>query len=414
MKKKAVLAAVLTVSLILSGCLGAVQIEEYGYVQSFGIDRGENKKYSYSFLLQNYGSPGQDGSGGQEKGIVIGGEGDSLFEALALVTAGLPYELNFTRMSSAFFSEDLAKDGEIEQLISMSQSALKMRNSIKLFIVHGNTREFQEGLQVEDSPDLMQMQRSILYSFSQEGTVPITNFAVFYEAVSTGRFDPIIVYGGLGKDEKQSGKEKSGGSDSQSGGKEKEDKSQSQESRLHGVKRFGGMPAYADGTALFDGMRMVGTLNGEETKFLLTARGELGKTFIYYVYDEDGMLVLQIAQQEKPKTTLKLEGDIPKAEIDIKLSCNIYMDDKGMAQMKWDKELREKIETYLRHGLEGVFKLCRDLQCDAIGLGKEASKQFSDIKAWEEYNWKDHYGKTEAEFRVSLKLLDPYIRIGIE
>lgn len=424
MRKACVLAAALIAVSFISGCLGAVQLEEYGYVQSFGIDKEENKKYSYSFLLQNYRGAGQEGSESGNKGLVIGGEGDTLFEALALITAGLPYELNFTRTASVFFSEELARAGEIEQLFSISQSELKMRNSVKLLVVHGNTREFQEGLQVENSPDLLQMQRSILYSFSDEGTVPMTNYAIFYEAVHTGRFDPIVVYGGTGQSEEQSGQsdEKSEGSGSSdkggSGGSNEKSKAQEDESKkessIHGVKRFGGMPAYADGTALFNGIKMVGVLNSEETKYLLTARGELGSTFVEYVYDEDQMLVLRILQNTKPKVTLELDGSSPKAKIEIPLVCEIYMDSKGNASRQWESGLREEVENYICSALEGVFETCRNLKCDALGLGKEASKKFSDLQAWDNYNWKARYPQAEVKFDVSITLWDAYIKTNIE
>ncbi len=419
-KKLLVLTIVLCLSLLLAACMGAVQIEEYGYVQSFGIDKGENKKYSYSFLLQYYAAAGEDGgsSGEGNQGIIIGAEGDTIFEAISVATAGLPYELNFSRTALVFFSEELAKEGGIEQLFSLSFSTMKLRDSIKLMIVKCDPRVFQEGLQVKNSPDLLQMQRSIIYSNRLEGIVPMANYAMICEAVMTQRYDPTVQYGGIDMNILQSGSSQSGGQSGggQSGGSQGgggSGGSQSGEGTINGVKRFGGMAAYAEGAALFDGAKMVGTLNGEETKYMLMARGDLGKTHISYARENGEMLSVHLSQGKEPKVKLELD-DKPRVHIDVSLACEIYMDTYDEATREWDNGLRQELETHIQNAIRGVFITCRDLGCDSFELGKVASMSFRDLKSWEEYDWKSKYPVTEATVKVNLILRDSYVRTKAE
>ncbi len=397
---------------LLSACLGATQVEEYGYVQSFGIGKGENKRYAYSFLLQYYAAAGEGSEQEGNHGVIIGAEGDTIFEAIALSTAGLPYELNFSRTASVFIAEELAKENGMDQIFSISFSALKMRDSVEILIVNGDPRVFQEGLQVKNSPDLLQMQRSVLYSNQMEGTVPNMNYAMFYEAVKTGRFDPTVQYGGIDEGMLENGAENGGKSaegqaqqsEGKQGDKEKQE-SEKEQGVIEGVKRYGGMASYADGTALFDGMKMVGTLNAEETKYMLLSRGDLGKAYIDYVCKDGRFICIQIAQESQPQIELEL-GETPHALFYIPLVCEIYFDTMEESANIWDNGVKQEMESYMQDAARGVFLTCRDLGCDALALGKKASMQLATIEAWENYDWKENYKTVEATFRITLTLRD--------
>ena len=177
------------------GCLEATSLDEYGYVLTIGVDQGEQKKYNISFLLQKEGDSqeAQTGAGS----YIITAEGDNLFDALTVVHVGVPYELNFTRTNFILLSDQIASSSRMDEFLSISFNALKLRQSAKLVIVRGTCAEYFEGLASADIPNVAKRQYNLFRTYQQEGMIPMTNFTTYQEAVGSGRFDVAIPVGRL-------------------------------------------------------------------------------------------------------------------------------------------------------------------------------------------------------------------------
>ncbi|MDD4075542.1 MAG: hypothetical protein PHC80_05575 [Eubacteriales bacterium] len=117
MMRKCALTCVIVMLLPLCGCLESKPVNRYGYVQSIGLDKGKGKKYAYSFLMQQVSASDMSASGDQQAGMLIGTEGDTLFEAVTTMVAGFPYELNFSRTDAVFFSDEVAREGGMRELL---------------------------------------------------------------------------------------------------------------------------------------------------------------------------------------------------------------------------------------------------------------------------------------------------------
>lgn len=406
MMRRCALACVIVALLPLCGCLESKPVNQYGYVQSIGLDKGKSKKYAYSFLMQQASASEMSASGDQQAGMMIGAEGDTLFEAVTTVVAGFPYELNFSRTDAIFFSEEVARAGGMEELLRLSQSALKMRHSMKYFVILGSASEFQKGLYTQSSPSLTQIQNSVEYNNRSEGISPLFNYALFYEAVTTKRFDPVVALGAIDQSiqEEKPGEEEKKSSETQT---------QEKEGSTEGVTRQGGMRSYVMGAALFDGLYMTGVLNGEETKYLLMARGELHKAYINYVDSEGQIFAIHITQEKKPKTEILL-SETPHAYVYIPLTCEVHISQAAHIFKTWEERLKDELTAYMESAIQGVFISCRDMHCDALGFGRYASLCFTDVNAWRDYAWKKQYQRMQADFRVELLLHDAYMKNGME
>ncbi|MDO5110755.1 MAG: Ger(x)C family spore germination C-terminal domain-containing protein [Clostridia bacterium] len=411
MMRRCVLTCMLAMLLPLCGCLESKQVNQYGYVQSIGLDKGESKKYAFSFLMQQASASDMSSSGDQQAGMVIGAEGDTLFEAVTTMVAGFPYELNFTRTDAIFFSDEVARAGGMKEILQLSQSALKMRHSMKYFVILGSALDFQKGLQTQSSPSLTQIQHSVEYNNRAEGISPLINHALFYEAVTTQRFDPVVSLGGIDESiQEKSADDKTGQTDKVAKAQEA---AQKKEGSTDGVPREGGMRAYIMGSALFDGLYMKGTLNGEETKYLLMARGELHKAYINFVDSTGERFSIHITQEKKPKTRLEA-AQTPHGSVYIPLTCEIHMSQAEHIFTTWETRLKAELTAYMEDAIQGVFASCRSMGCDAIGFGRYASLHFSDSNAWRAYEWKKKYGQMQADFQVELVLHDAYMKNGME
>ena len=84
-----------------SGCIKYVAIDEYGYVMTIGIDKGETLAYRYCFIIQVEGDT-QEAS--DAKNIVVSAEGDTIHEAINIVEVSVPFQLHFGRTNYLLFS----------------------------------------------------------------------------------------------------------------------------------------------------------------------------------------------------------------------------------------------------------------------------------------------------------------------
>lgn len=402
MKKSMILLLSLFLALGSIGCLGPKQMDEYGYVLSIGIDKGKQKKYLFSFMLQDTTAQSGESMDTQSPAVILGAEGDTIFESITTLVAGLPYELSLTRTNVIIVSDEVARKGEMGDLLSVAFGALYIRPSVKMIVVLGKAMELQKGLQSPNSPNLTKLLYSVMQNYQQEGIIPMMNYTLFTEAITTERFDAAMplcrMDENIDAQQKAERKEQAG----------EEPSKENAGSSTEGIQRYGGMSTYAMGAALFDGKRMAGVLNGEETKYLIMARGELERAYITYSYPDGNLLAIRLTQWKKPKITMETKS--LRAHVEVYLTCDIDLDTSGEAEAKWEQGTKDVLGAFIVSRLEGMFTLCQGLNSDAVGFGREASRFFIDGAKWKDYNWKARYPQLQVDFSAVLRLYD--INIG--
>ena len=410
MKKHNTAACVLLVLAFLlpcAGCLQGVSLDEYGYVLTIGVDQGEQKKFNISFLLQKEGDSqeAQTGAGAE----IITAEGDNLFDAMMVAHAGVPYELNFTRMNFIAFSDQIASSALMDEFLSISFSALKIRQSAKLVIVRGVCRDYLEGFSSMNIPNVAKRQYSYFQMYEREGIIPITNYATYQEAIASGCFDVALPVGRLDRSisAEPDGEKNSGKSGQKQGEAETNDKE-----TTDGVKREGGLRSYIHGSALFNGSRLAGLLDDEDTEMLLLGMGQFENGYLR-INDEKGTVVFLLKRNGAPHVRMEL-GEAPHAAMEFQLHAEIELDTSGNAEKRWEGELKGQLEQYIEQELDRVFALCQMLDSDAMRFGCYARKQFSSADAWRDYAWKEKYRHMTAKFSVTVGLNDRAVSSHLE
>lgn len=424
MRTFSLLVACIMLGCLLCGCLGPVSLDEYKYVASIGVDAGEAQTYAFTFLLQSEASDSSSQSAAG-KAILVGAEGEDLFHAITTVHMGVPYQLNFERLNTIVFAKDMAEQGALSSMSRVSLNALNIRQSVKLVVSLCAAKDFLAGMAGAGMQNLTKLQYSLLRNYNEEGTSPLINYSLVHEAVEGGRLDPVITLGGLDESAVEKGKEESGlesqsaaqAESQQDGGEQAQQEGQPQtepeaETTTEGIPRLGGMAVYAAGAALFDGWNMVGVLDSYDTRFLLMGAGQFVRGSVSIPY-EDSRLTILLADTGAYRAEVET-GERPKGEVSLLLTCEVLQDDQRISKQGWENGLRQASEAYIEAELERVFGLCQALNCDAMGIGRAASRNFAYAADWEAYDWKGKYPQLELAFHVRLVPLDDNINAGLE
>lgn len=432
MKRLSLLAALLFALPLFTGCLGAVSVDDYKYVASIGVDRGETRPYSISFLVQSEANDSTSQSAAGES-ILLGAEGDDIFDAITTVHVGVPYRLNFERVNTIVFSQEMAEAGVLERLTRVELNSLNIRQSVKLLVALCPARTFLQGMAGAGMQNITKLQYSLFSNYTEEGVSPITNFSLVHEAAGGGRMDPALTLGGLDvtaveaakKDASKMSSEsaqKSGegggtpeGQDKKEGAAAQTDQQKPNEEAMYtteGVPRLGGMAVYAAGSALFDGWKMVGVLDSYDTRFLLMGMGVFENGWVRVPY-EGSNIMLYLSNTGAYDKTVQM-SDAPHIDLSLAYTCEVLQDARRLSRAGLESGIRQAAEAFVEQELSRVFSLCQSLNSDAMGMGRLVSRGFSTVAEWEAYEWKRKYPSLTVSFNVRLVPLNENVTNGLE
>lgn len=384
--------------LVFSACLNPVSLDNYAYVATIGVDPGKEYKYDITLELQgeNFSNADEISSGAS----ILSDEGDTLFEVINKLYQRLPTELNFSRTNVFVFNKEIAESGAIEEFFTLSLDKLRIRSSSMVVISDCSAREFLGGRMANNDQNINRVHENIYRDALISGNVAVDSVASLYEACSGGRFDVGLSYCFFDSEIITDAKQR----DEASQGNNPIGDSKSE--------RIGGMQIYVGGAAIFDGWKMVGTFDFVDTQYLSLASGEFGTGSIAVPLDEGRTVVF--AELDEHKTSVDIKDDKVTGEISITLSISLEQDPTGNMGAQWDGKYKDEMEKFFETELKRVFSRCRDLNSDAIGIGKEVSKKFTSAAEWEAFDWKNKYQDCELTFDVELILSDYYIAVTRE
>ncbi len=398
MKWLKVLIWVIMVAFIVSGCLPTMSLDEYGYVLFVGVDHGSLLPYEVTLMLQKT----EDSGDAQQSSnaLLLSVECADIFEAVDLLSASVPYQLNMSRVNGIVFSKDLAQNGKMQEFLDMSFGRLRMRHYINIMISQGSAQEFLKGIGSMDGLVLSKLQANYLtYSF-QTGFVPICNLSLWSEAVTGKTADAIVALCAYNDEVEplESGQQTPKPPDVRS---EPDSVNESVYGYLPDeLQRQGGLQSILMGSALFDGDKMVGYLDGQHTQLLLMATGQFEKGFLQLPDPRGEHMNIALMKHAQPTTTLDMESTAATVKISLVADIDIPEILAGISA----EELQTHIENYLEENMDKVFRTCQKLGADSFGMGKAAVRHFNSTEEWECFDWDSVYQKLKTTFDITVKL----------
>ncbi|MCX7749475.1 MAG: Ger(x)C family spore germination protein [Clostridia bacterium] len=413
MKKAVLLLGVsLILVLFLSGCYDAEEVDGNAYIVAIGLDKGEKQPLRLTLQYRNIsstdGGKKEEGSGGKngpkneddkkkgkQEGMIISTvECQTFFQGLQLLNKGTERRLNVTHAKMIIFSEELAKEGIGKHLATIMRYE-EIRSVTKVLVTKEKAREFMEvneptlGAAPAKSLELLLKQTEYLSSY------PMVSLYDLYVDIKNTYYQPLLPYASVNDLNMEGKGPPPEGSDL---------------GYLPGeVPRTGGSERAVMGSAVFDGDRMMGALNVDETRVVLAIRHEFKRA---YFSMKDPLapgkyVVLDVHSKRKPKIKVDTTGAVPQIFCSVTLEANINSIQSGYHyETEQEKKILEKAFTdWFKPLMDKTIQKCRvEYKADVFRFGTYGVWGFLTIKEWEDYNWIEQFTKAKVTTEVSLDI----------
>lgn len=399
-----VLLIVLMFSLLFTGCYDAVEIDDEIYAVSIGIDKGVNNKLRITIQYPTYkggseGSDGQGAGGGSQTGNVQEGsnvhtiEAPTILEGMDMLSMAISRRVSLIHAKWVIFSEEFARSG-ISSYLGALQRFQEIRTTMSVLITKGKAEDFIKENKSNIGSSLSKSIELFLLLSDKTGFFPEVRLSEFYRNIQSTYRQPIALYGGVNDF------------------KILEDKYVEEPPLVTGegflpeeLPRRGVAKRELVGIAVFNGSKMVGSLDSYETTYYLMISGEFksGKVSIPDKYNTQQAIVFDVHVSRKPKVKAYFEKD--KVIIDTKLTfdAEIFSIQSRInyEEISMTDNIENQLKDYLLKGMkETIRKTQEEFGTDIFGFGDYVANKFFTIGEWENFNWLSHY--KEAVINVDL------------
>lgn len=355
----------LSVCLLLSGCWDYIEVETLTFVMGAGIDTAPGQ--GLSLTVETFEVQGGDTS--ELKPYVAKATGLSLFNALRNMTNITGRQMFFGHSHTVIFSEEFAREG-VGQAVGFMQRDVGVRTNMWLFVVRGATAE--EVFKAE-SP----LGTSVGHYFNQVMLVQERNPT--YIPVQMWEFNRALSGEGIAPTMPV----------------------------IELIEFDDQIIPKVEGSAVFDGDRLAGWLDGRDTRILsyLQLRRLTGVLVTELQFHEE----VEVVAAEVSASKVKIEPQWKDEKLSMEISINVHLDlhEIGFSKLDYSqfdlkRMLEEAFARQLKNDIEHMLATVQqELRLDVIGLGNITKKQAPD--AWRKLSkdWDKVYPNLPVNVRVA-------------
>lgn len=402
--KKIILVLLIVVILPFSttGCYDRWEPDDLAYVLVMGFDKGVTDRLRLTLQMASFrGGGGGEGGGQQEGGRqeskteTVTVECPSLFTGINLANITTSRRITLMHTKFVVFSEEMARSKDMEKYIRAIPRYREFRKSTHIIVSRGKASEF-----IAENKTFLGMRPAkafsvILSQQVRDSFIPRGRFFDFYNGAKSGFEEPVAILGGVNQlnNLKQPGEGER--QESVSGG-----------GYLAGeLPRKGGVKRDFFGAAVFLGARMVGELDGDETRILGMVTGDLVRGF-YTIRDPenpDYIVALDIRPARKPEIKVNVKGARPEVDLTVRLEGEILAVQSGVHyEEKEEKVVLERaFEQVIKEEMDSLVDKCQnEFRSDVFGFGRSAVTHFLTQKEWDNYKWLDKFPTAKVNTKV--------------
>ncbi len=394
----------------LTGCYDAREIDDEVYALAIGLDKGVNNQVRVSIQYPTYKSSSEGGGSGDQgqKSDKKGGsssvsgtnihtvDASSILEALDMFGMSISRRVSLMHTKELIFSEAFAREG-VERYLAPMARFRETRRTMDIIVVKGNAMDYLKENKSNIGESLSKSMELMGSQGKNTGFFPRSTFGQFYTGIVSTFEQSYAAYSGVNNFDMllpQTPNSPPVPLETDKGFLPGE------------IPREGVAKREFAGTAVFDGDKMIGALDSNETRYFLMITGKF-KSGIFDIKDKESpqdIIVFDIRPSRLPQVKGHFENGKPVIDLRVRLEADIGSIQSRINYENVDKlkQLNKQAEDYIKENLIKVItKVQKEYKSDIFRFGHKFAGYFSTIQEWEKYNWLSHF--PEAKINVSVE-----------
>ncbi|MCU6710771.1 Ger(x)C family spore germination protein [Paenibacillus sp. J5C_2022] len=375
------IALLLAVALLLTGCWNRRELNDLSIVAGLGIDKRKDK---YLLTVQVV-DPGEvaarKGASGRSPVTTYSATGATMFEAVRKMTTVTSRKLYFSHLRIIVIGEELAKEG-IAETIDLWSRDPETRTDFYLLVARGT--KAQKVLEVltpmEKIPANKLMASLEVSEKAWAPTVSIQLDELISDIVSEGKEPVLTGVSILGNQEEGT----------------KMDNVQTPNPAVNLSYK---------GIAVFKEDKLVGWLNTEESKGYSDLTDKLDSTILEVACPEGGKLAVEIIRA-KTKVKGKLRNGEPEVDVAIRSEANVGDVECriDLMHMETIAYLEMKVEEAVKNHAGYALKKARKLKSDIFGFGEAIHRAAPKYWSTHKQNWTEIFQDLPVNMKVEVRI----------
>jgi spore germination protein KC len=338
-------------ALSLTGCWNYREIDDMAIVAGVAIDKNEDGKLELTVEIV-------DAKGSRDNSIpgskIVSLTGDTMFGIVRGLLSLTGKKLFWSHATTIIISEKVAKDG-VNKVLDWYTRDTETRADVNMFISKEKTaKEIFTSSSTTNQIISFELSKTMVEedNLSTAPNIQIWDLLDRMESEGRSAIAPTVY---LLKGKKN-------------------------------ISRISGMAAFVKD-------KMVGTLNGEETKYCLMANNYLKGGLIVLELGDDKSLVLEILDSKTKYKTAWVDG---KPQIDLAIMTEVALDEINFSSDLMQRSTIAKFEALAEEEIESqiervVKKVHMQYDCDLMGFGMKFDEQMP--KLWDKIkkDWRKVY-----------------------
>jgi spore germination protein KC len=200
MRKISLLLIICIISMTLSSCYDANEVDNLLHVNIIGVDRGIADKWRLTVMFPTLKEESEDGSSGSGGGQGLQNEYDSIsvdapsfFTGIDMINSTLARRLNFMHAEFLVISEDLAKSKMLREFIDSIIRFRQIRRSMHVFVSKCSAMELVEAAEPAVGTALSKNMQILVEESKITGFFPHVTLENFYEQMKSTYQQPAVM-----------------------------------------------------------------------------------------------------------------------------------------------------------------------------------------------------------------------------
>lgn len=387
--------------LILAGCGDKEELERQAFVIAIGMDKDEKDHLiSVTFQIANpqFNTSQAAEAQNEPPSDIMSVSAPDILSAKELAQSSLSRKVTFAHLRTIIVGEQFAKTNTFRHIIDSAIIDPELRREAILIVSKEKASDF-----IHNNKPTLETRPHKYYEFMQErwnstGFVPKSSLNSFFQRVE-GEL-ALLIYATAKRNETDHSNE-----DTYKAGQ---------------VPQKAGDPVQMIGSAVLQNRKMIGTLNGEETRMaLLMRRKSPINSFVASFKDplnDNFRISARIIKDGHTKIDVSTNQEPAKINVSIPIKLQVRSN-PGLINYTTNEKnqniLKKSIEKQMEQQAKNLIKKTQtEYKGEPFVWYINARKQFWTMKDFQKYDWEKHYRDAEVDvnFKVTIENFGEQLR----